>query len=587
MKIIYIKRYVIPFILILLGNITLAQTFNVSTSVFDLEKIDRHKGWGLYSGFTNSNGNYVVKIGKPSCNVSASGVGDIGTVKYTYYGVGYDFEELEFDQSLNYINKTTKSFPTTIKTLLYEPLYGNKFWPQLGTTWLKRYITNDFVGRKTVMPIIEFTGYKIANYTVGGQATANHPKFGAKSCGELIELKKIDAVKMKENKGERWFAIDHVALPGGGVVLFSTDGVVKDQPDKGHYVAKKFDEDLNELARTVLSFDFKAILSILPVDKANGEKDFVVIAQATDFKYSAGSKIEKPDFTEIIYLDGNTLEVKNRKSITLKYTNWYAENTATDSNGNIYIYGTTRDNNNDYVKGRGVLPINSNLPNANITNTPNDQPNFQIVCIDALGNIKYITAVDSKQSLSVSEIIAGTPKKANQEIIFNTYEFKKELYFTSKYLIIAGQQFVGTKGGVDKGNLFLSVFDLQTGNLLKYFIKPETTYAGYNLIFNNDKSHVYWATYDLEEHNKLDGEQGTMKYKSFDNFPGADLYLNKIDLNNITATNFEHLGKDQWAVNFNAPIIVSEEKSDDIIFAGRTLAKKAKDSELILVKVKK
>lgn len=91
----------------------------------------------------------------------------------------------------------------------------------------------------------------------------------------------------------------------------------------------------------------------------------------------------------------------------------------------------------------------------------------------------------------------------------------------------------------------------------------------------------------MEEHNKLEGEQGVMSYKSFNNMPGADLFLSKINLTNLTASSFEHLGKDQWALNFNSPIIVSENKADAIIFTGRTLAKKAKDSELILVKVKK
>lgn len=581
------QKVTFAFILVLIGNSLLAQNFDISTQTFDLEKIDRHKGWGLYSGFVNSSGNYVVKIGKPSCSVSASGGEEIGSVKYTYSGVGYAFEELEFDQSLNYINKTEKSFPTTIKTLQYEPLYGNKFWPQLGTFWLKRYITNDFVGRLTVMPIIELSGYKIASYVVQGQATANHPKFGAASCGELIELKKMKEIKMKENKGERWFAVDHVAIPGGGVVLFSTDGVVKDQPDKGHYVAKKFDGELNELAKTIISVDYKAILSILPVDKTNGEKDFIVIAQATDYKYSAGKKIEKPDFTELIYLDGNSLEIKSRKSVTLKFTNWYPENTEVDPNGNVYIYGTAGDNTKDFVKGNGVLPINQSM-GMNATNTPKDQPNFQIVCADASGNIKYVSAVDAKQSLSISEIIGGTPKKAKQDVIFNTYDFKKEVYFTDKYVIISGQQFIGSNGAsADKGNLFVGCFDLASGKLVNYFIKPETTYAGYNLIFNKDKSNLYWATYDLEEHNKLEGEQGAMSYKSFNNMAGADLFLSKINLTNLTASSFEHLGKDQWALNFNSAVIVSEDNADAIIFTGRTLAKKAKDSELILVKVKK
>jgi hypothetical protein len=67
----------------------------------------------------------------------------------------------------------------------------------------------------------------------------------------------------------------------------------------------------------------------------------------------------------------------------------------------------------------------------------------------------------------------------------------------------------------------------------------------------------------------------------------GNLHLAKIDLNSGTSTNFEWLGKDQWAVNFSAPVVVKDDNSNEIIFQGRTLNKKAKDSELVFIKVSK
>lgn len=78
-----------------------------------------------------------------------------------------------------------------------------------------------------------------------------------------------------------------------------------------------------------------------------------------------------------------------------------------------------------------------------------------------------------------------------------------------------------------------------------------------------------------------------MTFKSLKTIPGADVYLSKIDLTNGTATNFEQLNKDEWAVNFNAPVVVGNHESDAIIFQGRSVSKKAKDSDLILMKVMK
>lgn len=71
---------------------------------------------------------------------------------------------------------------------------------------------------------------------------------------------------------------------------------------------------------------------------------------------------------------------------------------------------------------------------------------------------------------------------------------KKDVHFTDKYLLLGGQQFLGVNGSnVDKGSLFIGCFDLATGKLVKYFIKPETTYAGHDIVFNKDKTHAYWA----------------------------------------------------------------------------------------------
>jgi len=78
-----------------------------------------------------------------------------------------------------------------------------------------------------------------------------------------------------------------------------------------------------------------------------------------------------------------------------------------------------------------------------------------------------------------------------------------------------------------------------------------------------------------------------MSAKKIKTMIAGNLHLASIDLNNLTTSNFEWLGKEQWALNYSAPVVVKNDVADEIVFQGRTLNKKAKDSELVLIKVSK
>lgn len=574
------------------ANYLWAQNFNVQTQTFDLEKLNLHKDWRIYSGFKDNSGNFVIKLGKPSCSMSSGAGGEIGAVKYSYYGVQYDFEELSFDPSMNYLSKVSKTFPNTIKTLEYEPVLGKRFYPLGHGYLLKRPLSQDYIGRRTVVPVIEMTGFKIGLYQIAGKpVTPGANALGATnyySCGENIWFDKVDAQKAKENKGERWFPVSYYPLPGEGVAIYTTSGVLPES-EKAVFIAKLYGEDLNELSKVELPFDFKCVVHILPIEKNDGSRDFAVISQADDGKYSLGKKVLDGTHGELLILDGKTLQIKNRSTFKLEYSRWFPENVVLNDKGNVFIYGTCSNGTKEYPGKQGSLPINGGqLTNVNLFNMPKDQPNFQVLMADASGNVKYVKGVNFKDASSISKVIGGTEKKANNDVILNTYDFNKEFYFTDKYLILAGQQFIGSNSkGADKGNLFIALFDLETGKLVHYFIKPEDTFATFDIIFNKDRTKLYWATYDLESLNDLHNEQGAMSAKKIKTMIAGNLHLASIDLNNLTTSNFEWLGKEQWAVNYSAPVVVKNDVADEIVFQGRTLNKKAKDSELVLIKVSK
>lgn len=565
-----------------------AQTFQVSTQTFDLDKIDRAKGWEIYSGKMNSDGGITVKIGKPSCNVSTSNIGvPSGTVAYSFSGVGYEFDELKFDNSLNYLDKTSKSFPTTVATLAYEPVYGKKFLPDLGNS-IKRKLTPDYIGRTVIAPSNPYAG--VAAYYVGGRPVGSASNWSGVKCGEVLSMEKKGSVSVKENKGEKWMNLDFAAYPGGGVILYSTDAFIKEHPDENIYVLKRFEETDETSDRLVLSFPFKAYPSITSVVKEDGSRDYIVIAQG--FNKWHGKTTEAANYAEFVYIDGKTFTEKKREKFNLPYSQWCVEDAITDTDGTIYLYGTAGKNSTGYFSVLGP-PTNKAGGGVGMLygggTSPKDYPNFLLMSLTTEGKINYITAVDAKAAESVAQVVKGINDKAKNTVIFNTQAYDKDIFFTKDLLIMAGQQLLNPVQ-CDKDNLFVACFDKATGKLKNYYIKPETNFAKQDLIFNKDRSTLYWATYELGSLNTINSESGESKYmapKKVKSMLAGNLYLSKIDLKSGVASSFEQIEKDNFAVSYKAPVIVGDDNSDEIIFQGRTMDKKAKDSELIFIRVKK
>lgn len=568
-----------------------AQTFQVSTQTFDLDKIDRAKGWEIYSGHLNPDGGLTVKVGQPSCNVDVSNrTGTLGTLSYKFYGLGYEFDELKFDKALNYVGKTTKTFPTTIATLAYEPVYGKKFMPDMGG-YIKRKLTPEYVGRTVISLSIGLSGFSVASYYLGGRPVGSVSNWSGVKCGEVLAMEKGDKVSVKESKGEKWMPMDFAVYPGGGVILYSTFGVIKDRPDEHHFILKRYEETNETADRLVLSFSYKSYPSITPVIKADGSRDYIVINQG--YNRYHGKATEAANYAELIYIDGKTFTVKNREKMTLTYSKWCVEDAVVDADGTIYLYGTAGANNKDYF---GLLGAPTTRAGGGVGlqhgggTAPKDYPNFQLLSCTKDGKLNYLTAVDAKAAESVAQVIQGVKgAKAKSTVIFNTQAYDKDIFFTKDLLIMAGQQLLNPVQS-DKDNLFVACFEKATGKLKNYYIKPETYFATQNLIFNKDRSTLYWAAYDLQSLNVNNSESGESKFmapKKVKSMLAGYLYLSKIDLTSGKASNFELIGENQFALSYKAPVLVGDDNADEIIFQGRTMDKKAKDSNLIFVRVKK
>lgn len=587
------KLTTICFSAALLSNITIfAQSFEIQTYTFDLEKENLHKGFSVFSGYEDDKGNFVAKLGKAACEMGKGSGPELYSTTYYYYGVSYTFNELKFDQNFNYLGKEEKFFPTTIQTLTYEPVLGKNFWPLHANMYFKKPFTPDYLGTKVLAPQYGFSGSVVKSYIIGGVPQAPWGgRFGTNyySCSERIELQGEDKIKAKENKGERWMTVDHYPIPNGSIIAWTTDAI-KDNTDKANFILKKYNENLEELAKVRIMVDYKSTLRIMAVDRNDGKRDFAAIVMAQTTKFSPGEK--EVDLREgtLFILNGEDLSIKSQSPFRMVYTQWYIEELVLDNEGNIYIMGTTSDSEKDNFTAFSIMN--------NMNNSVKKHPYYQILKADANGKVQYVKAYTQKGEENKISIVGGIDKKIKPQVIFNTYDFLKDVYFTDKYIIIAGQQYMElSKGsfytktsavipGADKENLFIAIIDKNTGDLVKYFVKPEDSYGSYDIVFDKYQKNLYWATYSWEKYNNAEGDVVV----SPDKFKGrvlGEVYLSKIDLNTLSAGNFINLGGENWGVSFDSPMLIKDNKSDYIVFQGRTLNKKAKDSELVFVKVKK
>jgi hypothetical protein len=49
--------------------------------------------------------------------------------------------------------------------------------------------------------------------------------------------------------------------------------------------------------------------------------------------------VKDPDYAEIIYIDGASLEVKLKESIKLPYTKWFAREAVMQNDGSVLVFG--------------------------------------------------------------------------------------------------------------------------------------------------------------------------------------------------------------------------------------------------------
>jgi hypothetical protein len=589
---------IVLFCFVTLISIKLISQTEFTTQNFDLETIGKPKGWGFYTGYKNKNGNIVIRVGQITCDLTKP---SSNATKNDYKGLNWKFEDLEFDENLIYVKSEKKEFPSTIEAINHEPVWGNKF-ATLTTLGIAEPLTNDYIGKSTVIPTFDMGAKLTSGYIVGKSSNGiNRGTYGNSSvgCSELPDFKQITTGIPKAGKGEVWTGIKGFPIIGGGVALYHVGGTYKEQ-SLLHYVLNEYNDKLDVVKTVQIDCDYNSMAQIVNVKVGENLWDYVIILQTSDKMVPDSIQVKPADYAEIIYVDGKTFEIQYRTETDLPFTNWFVRNAEVGQEGSVYLFGPAGKNNKNYMPAMGGFCqiSDDDLGSKSLKNHPKNLPNYQIARLKD-GRVFNITGTDIETANSKINILKGVNTKFNARPSFNVsslsfyspwdqnkvFKDPVKYYFKNSKIIVCMQPFhdrTSTRS-FDHGGMVTAIFD-PNGVLESYIVKPEKNYSNMDEFFSKDGKTMYVAYYEIESlNNKV--FDGSYTPKKISNFIAANLQFTKIDLNNNKVEVVDEIGLNQFAVNANNPVLA--DTPNEIIFLGKELNKPSKDCEILMINVKK
>jgi len=634
---------------VLLGAtmLNLKAQLEVTTSNLDLSAIVKNdkEYWKMYSGQKDANGDLVLKIGN-----AKAGFGGLITGAQFSYGstrlsssqeletLTWTFQELHFDNSLKFKNAETKAFQigggdyAGHRALAqYAPVYGNFLFPnsfQDINLVLGNSFHNDYLDTRITIPSTPLFAQKITDAHL-----AFFPNFvvGSKRAQLDTRILKGSESKVEGEKGDKWAVNQNFIEPGAGVILFRN---LKGGADFFSYKINRYEGGTVPKKSKIYKLPYVSALTLVQIAKADGGFDYAVVAQTTKKYASKDMEVKPADHAEIFILDGKTLEEKQKATFTLPYTQWLPRHASYAPNGSVLVWGAAGKDNKEYALSGFAINENKMLASASggllQLNTPDKFPNLVTVVVK--GNQATANGASVKDAQALTTVLSGSPYKIKNTPIFTaafdkgqstlgldpkgdlhaahasaegTFPFRGNAkavigqqnvfaHYAGDKVVVSFEAFVERTGDNITGNLdkvklhrngWATMILDANGKLEKYFYMPTNGFATSDQLFSADKKTMYWAVYDPNSLNKTLHENGLYESKSIKNMIAAELLLAKIDLAANSTSNVQVVGGKDFALNAEFPLVADTDS--EIIFQGKSLGKSAKDSELVLVKVKK
>lgn len=547
----------------LLASLCLHAQVEVSTKSFELESQNKHKGWSILDAGRDENNQIYVKFSQPVCDVTRSA----WTGTSTYKGLKWNIDKLIFDNEFNFQKTETKNYTSSEEALLNnEYVFGKTFMPVMaggvggallsGAGLPSKPISNAYMFTNIIVPTVSITGFKIITSGIGCQPLATDTKTKGTLCGEIPVAETISSVDAKEQKGQRWIPMYNNPVPNGGNILFNTVGVSAD-PNVQYYVFRKYDKSGNVTKEKTFSFDYQCLPTVKEIEKTPGVFDYVFIMATINYKKSK-LRVAPANQYEYIKVDGETFDIKEQFTFTAPFSQWLV-GYAIEADGAIYLAGVAGEKNTIY--------LDFSVPKTD------DYPNFQVIKI-ASGKLVFATATTTSQTQAANKTIEGLKSKAP----FHYHLKDVQLFVKNGRLIISGQQEIAAI----RGSMVTAVF-AATGELEAFIAKTEKVFSRGRISFNTDGSKLFWLLEDFSEYNDVIGVNALNPKKAKQ--PISALTVLTYGVNEKQLIKNQPLINEEWAVNYKNPVLY--ESDSELLLLGNKITKKAKESEVVFITIKK
>lgn len=542
-----------------LSFLALNAQVEVTSKSFDLESQNKHKNWQFgEAGIDSQTGTVFIKMKQPECDKSET----FWTT--TYRGLKWNVDQLVFDKDFNYLETKSATYKSSEEALLNnENIFGKKYkaiaqgsnspaiakvMASASTPMPKGPIDNSFMFTTIVTGTATMTGFKLASSIISVESSVSSGNNGPTYCNEYPVVVKKTSEDAKEEKGQRWIPMFSNPVPNGGNILFNTSGVNKEE--KQHYIFRKYDENTTILKEQTFTFDYQCLMYAKEIEKAPGVFDYVFVTLPINYKKSKLPTVPANSY-EYFYVDGSTYEIKERLTIVAPNSQWLISQVYA-KDGAVYLCGESGKTSTTYAE--------FSVPN------PKDYPNFQLAKIEngKLVYVKTITPENIKASL-----VNVNGEKTKSDLNFKVH--------AAQMNVVNGKFIYGGRYENVKNAIFNEKGDLEA------FIIKNAEFSENYFTFSKDKKTMYCLVQNVLDYNKWDSKTGVITPKKARQVI-TSLSIVTYNLENKTVK-YEDFKNENWGVKFSNQILMDND--DQVLLLGTNITKKAKESEIVFITIKK
>src|SRR5574343_732380 len=186
----------------------------VTTKSFELESINKHKGWGIIDAGRDSATNAIyIKFAQAVCDQT----NNAWTGTRTFRGLKWNIDKLVFNDQFTLENNLLKNYTSSEEAVQNnEYVFGKTYYPiqvNIGKSFIQgganitRPLSNAFMFKNIITGTSGITGFKVNTSVVGCEPLVRDTKTQGTLCGERAVIENLGSTDISEQKGQKWYPV--------------------------------------------------------------------------------------------------------------------------------------------------------------------------------------------------------------------------------------------------------------------------------------------------------------------------------------------------------------------------------------------